>query len=54
MTSKEHSIIMGFFNNKGISREELEKLLDFENLTMESNIASEISKLLKESPEVES
>lgn len=56
MTSKEHSIIMGYFNNKKVSREELEKekLLDFENLTMESNTASEISKLLKESPEVES
>ena len=54
MTSKEHSIIMGYFNNKKVSREELEKLLDFENLTMESNTACEISKLLKESPEVES
>ena len=54
MTSKEHSIIMGYFNNKRVSREELEKLLDFENLTMEANTASEISKLLKESPEVES
>lgn len=54
MTSKEHSIIMGYFNNKKLSREELEKLLDFENLTMESNTASEISMLLKESPEVES
>ena len=54
MTSKEHSIIMGYFNNKKLSREELEKLLDFENLTMESNTVSEISKLLKESPEVES
>lgn len=54
MTSKEHSIIMGYFNDKKLSREELEKLLDFENLTMESNTASEISKLLKESPEVES
>lgn len=54
MTSKEHSIIMGYFNNKKVSREELEKLLDFENLTMESNTASEISKLLKDSPEVES
>lgn len=54
MTNKEHSIIMGYFNNKKVSREELEKLLDFENLTMEANTASEISKLLKESPEVES
>lgn len=54
MTSKEHSIIMEYFNNRKVSREELEKLLDFENLTMESNAASEISKLLKESPEVES
>lgn len=49
MTSKEHSIIMGYFNNKKVSREELEKLLDFKNLTMESDTASEISKLLKES-----
>lgn len=54
MTSKEHSIIMRYFNDKKVSREELEKLLDFENLTMESNTASDISKLLKESPEVES
>lgn len=54
MTSKEHSIIMGYFNGKKLPREELEKLLDFENLTMESNTASEISKLLKESQEVES
>lgn len=54
MTNKEYSIIMGYFNNKKLSREELEKLLDFENLTMESNTASEISMLLKESPEVES
>lgn len=54
MTNKEHSIIMGYFNDKKLSREELEKLLDFENLTMEANTASEVSKLLKESPEVES
>lgn len=54
MTSKEHSIIMGYFNDKKLSREELEKLLDFENLTMEANTASEVSKLLKESLEVES
>ena len=54
MTNKEYSIIMRYFNDKKVSREELEKLLDFENLTMEANTASEISKLLKESPEVES
>lgn len=54
MTSKEHSIIMGYLNGKKLSREQLEKLLDFENLTMEANTASEISKLLNESPEVES
>ena len=54
MTNKEYSIIMGYFNDKKVSRIELEELLDFENLTMESNTASEISKLLKESPEVES
>lgn len=54
MTNKEHSIIMGYFNDRKVSREELEKLLDFENLTMEANTASEISKLLKESPEIES
>lgn len=53
MTNKEYGIIMGYFNGKKLSREELEKLLDFENLTMESSTASEISKLLKESPEVE-
>lgn len=53
MTNKEYSIIMGYFNDKKLSRAELEKLLDFENLTMEANTASEISKLLKESPEVE-
>lgn len=52
MTNKEYSIIMGYFNDKKLSRAELEKLLDFENLTMEANTASEISKLLKESPEV--
>lgn len=54
MTNKEHSIIMGYFNSKKLSRAELEELLDFENLTMEANTASEISKRLKESPEVES
>lgn len=54
MTKKEYSIIMGYFSKKGVSRPELEKLMDFENLTMEANTASEISKLLKESPEVES
>lgn len=54
MTNKEYSIIMGYFNDKKVSREELEKLLDIENLTMESNTASEISVLLKESPEAES
>lgn len=54
MTNKEYSIIMGYFNNKKVSRIELEKLLDFENLTMETSTASEISKLLKDSPEVES
>ena len=51
MTNKEYIIIMGYFNNKKVSRVELEKLLDFDNLTMEANTASEISKLLKESPE---
>ena len=54
MTNKEYSIIMGYFNDKKLSRAELEGLLDFENLTMESNTASEISRLLKESPEAES
>lgn len=54
MTKKEYSIIMEYFNKKGVSREEMEKLLDFDNLAMEANTASEISKLLKESPEVES
>ena len=54
MTKKEHSIIMGYFNNMKVSREGLEKLLDFKNLTMEANTASEISKLLKESPETKS
>jgi len=54
MTNEEYGIIMGYFNDKKVSRKELEELLDFENLTMESNTASEISKLLKESPEVES
>lgn len=54
MSNKEFYIIMEYFNDKKVSREELEKLLDFENLTMESNTASEISKLLKESPEIES
>ncbi len=54
MTNKEYIIIMGYFNNKKVSRVELEKLLDFDNLTMEPNTASEILKLLKESPEVES
>ena len=53
MTRKEHSIIMGYFNDKGLSRGELENRLDFKNLTMEANTASEISKLLKDSPEVE-
>lgn len=54
MTNKEYSIIMEYFNKRGILREELEKLLDFDNLTMGTNVVSEISKLLKESPEVES
>ena len=54
MINKEYSIIMGYFNSKKLSRAELEGLLDFENLTIESSAASEISKLLKESPEVES
>lgn len=54
MTNKEHSIIMGYFDKKKVSREELENLLDFEKLTMEANTASEISELLKESPESES
>lgn len=53
MTKKEYSIIMEYFNKKGVSREELEKLLDFDNLTMEANTSSEISKLFKESPEIE-
>lgn len=54
MTKKEHGIIMGYFSKKGVSRPELEKLLDFEKLTMEADTTSEISKLLKESAEVES
>jgi hypothetical protein len=53
MTNKEYNIIMRYFDNKKVSREELEKMLDFENLTMEAVAASEITKLLKESPEVE-
>ncbi len=53
MTNKEYNIIMRYFNDKKVSREELEKMLDFENLTMEAVAASEITKLLKESPEVE-
>lgn len=52
--NKEHSIIMRYFDKKKVSREELEKLLDFENLTMEANTASEIAKLLEESSESES
>ncbi|EOS26522.1 hypothetical protein C806_01258 [Lachnospiraceae bacterium 3-1] len=53
MTNKEYGIIMGYFNGKGISREELEKLLDFDNLTMEVKTASEIAEFLMESEEVE-
>lgn len=53
MTNKEYNIIMRYFNDKKVSREELEKMLDFENLTMEAVAASEITKMLKESPEVE-
>jgi len=41
---------MRYFDTKKITREEL----DFENLTMDANTASEIAKLLKESPESES
>ena len=53
MTNKEYGIIIGYFNGKGISREELEKLLDFDNLTMEVKTASEIAEFLMESEEVE-
>lgn len=54
MTNKELNIIMRYFDKKEVTREELEKLLDFENLTMEENVASDISKLLTESSDTES
>jgi hypothetical protein len=52
MTNKEYFIIMRYFNDKKISREELEKLLDFENLTMDEKTETDIIKLLSESKEV--
>lgn len=54
MNSKEFYIIMEYFNKKKVTREELEKLLDFENLTMEENATSDILKLLAESSDTES
>lgn len=54
MSNKEFYIIMEYFNKKKTTREGLEKLLDFENLTMEESAASDISKLLKESSDTES
>lgn len=54
MSNKEFYIIMEYFNKKKVAREELEKLLDFENLAMEESVASDISKLLTESLETES
>lgn len=54
MSNKEFYIIMEYFNKKKVTREELEKLMDFENLTMEESTASDISKLLTESSDTES
>lgn len=54
MSNKEFYIIMEYFNKKKTTRKELEKLLDFENLTMEESAASDISKLLTESSDTES
>ena len=54
MNKKEFYIIMEYFNKKMVIREELEKLLDFENLVMEEKAASDITKLLSEVPEIES
>lgn len=41
-----HEIIMGYFNTEHIDRVDLEKLLDFENLTMTEQIETDIKKQL--------
>lgn len=48
MTQRDYEIIMGYFNKKGMSREQLNKAMDFENLTMQKEVAKDISKLLTE------
>lgn len=46
MTKKEYGIIMGYFNENKMERADLEKLLDFENLTMDKSTEKNIAKLL--------
>jgi hypothetical protein len=52
MTKEEYFIISRYFDDKKVSREGLEKLLDFENLTMEEKTETDIIRLLSESKEV--
>lgn len=53
MNKETISIIMNYFDEKKVLRKELEKLLDFENLTMEESVTSDISKLLTQSKKIE-
>lgn len=46
MTNQEYNIIMSYFDNKHMNRAELEKSLDFENLTMVAEVKKDITKLL--------
>ena len=48
MTKKEYGIIMDYFNEKKIERADLEKSLDFENLTMGKSTENDIEKLLSD------
>lgn len=48
MTKKEYGIIMGYFNEEKMERADLEKLLDFENLTMDKSTEKDIAKLLSD------
>jgi hypothetical protein len=52
MTKEEYFIITRYFDDKKVSREELKKLMDFENLSMEEKTTTDIIGLLSESKEI--
>ena len=46
MTKRDYEVIMEYFNEKKMNREQLNEVLDFENLTMRKDIAKDVGKRL--------